>query len=139
MIKKGLDELDSQQKAVIVPIPCSKASFKKRGWDQMKEVSKYLNREVLDLLTVTTNSKVQQKLLDRTDRMKKDNKRFELSKKYNINDLLERLKGRQIILIDDVSTTFSTLTAAYEALKKLGFEDVKAVVWLYDLKAEKLN
>lgn len=139
MIKKGLDELDSQHKAVIVPIPCSKASFKKRGWDQMKEVSKYLNREVLDLLTVTTNSKVQQKLLDRTDRMKKDNKRFELSKKYNINDLLESLKGRQIILIDDVSTTFSTLTAAYEALKKLGFEDVKAVVWLYDLKAEKLN
>lgn len=105
----------------------------------MKEVSKYLNREVLDLLTVSTNSKVQQKLLDRSNRMKKDSKRFELSKKYNIKDLLERLKGRQIILIDDVSTTFSTLTAAYEALKKIGFEDVKAVVWLYDLKAEKLN
>lgn len=138
MISKGLDELDSEHNAVIVPIPCSKASLRKRGWDQMKEVSKYLKREVLDLLSVTSNDNVQQKLLDRSHRLQKNTKRFELSKKYNLNELLEHIKGRQIILIDDVSTTFSTLTFAYDELKKIGFEDVKAVVWLYDLKAEKL-
>ncbi len=138
MINKGLAELDAQHDAVIVPIPCSKASLKKRGWDQMKEVSKYLNREVLDLLTVSTTSNTQQKLLDRAQRINKNTKRFELSKKYGLNKLLEHLRDRQIILIDDVSTTFSTLSMAYDTLKKLGFEDVKAVVWLYDLKAEKL-
>lgn len=139
MINKGLDELDREHNAVIVPIPCSKTSLKKRGWDQMKEVSKYLNRNVLDILEVSNNSNIQQKLLDRFHRMNKSTKRFELSKKYNPKELISFLSGRQIILIDDVSTTFSTLTAAYDTLKKIGFEDVKAVVWLYDLKAEKLN
>lgn len=139
MINRGLDRLDSQHNAVIVPIPCSKASLKTRGWDQMKEVSKYLNRQVLDLLTVSVDSNTtQQKLLDRSQRISKNTKRFEISKKYNLQKLLDYLKGRKIILIDDVSTTFSTLTAAYNALKKMGFEELQAVVWLYDLKAEKL-
>ncbi len=139
MINRGLDRLDSQHNAVIVPIPCSKASLKNRGWDQMKEVSKYLNRQVLDLLTVSVDSNTtQQKLLDRSQRISKSTKRFEISKKYNLQKLLDYLKGRKIILIDDVSTTFSTLTAAYNALKKMGFEELQAVVWLYDLKAEKL-
>ncbi len=139
MINRGLDRLDSQHNAVIVPIPCSKASLKNRGWDQMKEVSKYLNRQVLDLLTVSVDSNTtQQKLLDRSQRISKNTKRFEISKKYNLQKLLDYLKGRKIILIDDVSTTFSTLTAAYNVLKKMGFEELQAVVWLYDLKAEKL-
>lgn len=105
----------------------------------MKEVSKYLNRQVLDLLTVSVDSNTtQQKLLDRSQRISKNTKRFEISKKYNLQKLLDYLKGRKIILIDDVSTTFSTLTAAYNVLKKMGFEELQAVVWLYDLKAEKL-
>ena len=139
MLNKGLDILDKQHKAVIVPVPCSKSSLKKRGWDQMKEVAKYLDREVLNLLEVSSKLSIQQKLLDRSERIKKTDKRFDLAKKYNLEELLTYLRGRQLILIDDVSTTFSTLTAAYEALKKLGFEEIKATVWLYDLKAEKLG
>ena len=105
----------------------------------MKEVSKYLGREVLDLLEVSSNATGQQKLLDRSQRLSKTSKRYEFSKKYNLKETLSHIAGRQIILIDDVSTTFSTLTAAREALKKIGLEEVKAVVWLYDLKAERLD
>lgn len=139
MLNQGLEVLDPRKSAIIVPIPCSKTSFRKRGWDQMKEVSKYLGREVLDLLEVSSNATGQQKLLDRSQRLSKTSKRYEFSKKYNLKETLSHIAGRQIILIDDVSTTFSTLTAAREALKKIGLEEVKAVVWLYDLKAERLD
>ncbi len=139
MLNKALDILDPSKTAVIVPIPCSKKSLKKRGWDQMKEVSKYLNRKVLSLLVNTSNSSTQQKLLDRSQRLGKINKRFDFNNAYKLEEALKALKNRSLILIDDVSTTFSTLTAAQTYLNSLGFESVKGAVWLYDLKAEKLG
>ena len=139
MLSKALPILDPSGTAVIVPIPCSKQSLKKRGWDQMKEVAKYLDRDVLPLLVNTNNSSSQQKLLDRSQRLIKMSKRFELDKGYKLEEALKALKNRSIILIDDVSTTFSTLTAAQTYLASLGFEDIKGAVWLYDLKAERLG
>ncbi len=139
MLRQGLEVLDPDKKAIVVPIPCSRTSLRKRGWDQMQEVAKYLDREVQPLLSSSSNSNLQQKLMNRSQRLSKNTKQFELSKKYNQKQLLSYAKGRQLILIDDVSTTFSTLTLAYDALKKIGFEEVSAVVWLYDLKAEKLG
>ena len=138
MLKEALPILDPEGTSVIVPIPCSKQSLKKRGWDQMKEVAKYLDRKVLPLLVNTSNSSSQQKLLDRFQRLTKSSKRFEFNKSFNLEETLKALKNRSLILIDDVSTTFSTLTAAHDHLVSLDFEDVKAMVWLYDLKAERL-
>ena len=139
MLNKALTCLDPEQDAVIVPIPCSKQSLRKRGWDQMKEVAKYLKRQVLPLLVNTSISSSQQKLLDRAQRLVKTSKRFELGKGYNLEEALKILKNRSLILIDDVSTTFSTLTAAHDCLASLGFENIKGAVWLYDLKAERLE
>ena len=139
MLNKALSILDPQENAVIVPIPCSKQSLRKRGWDQMKEVAKYLDRQSLPLLVNTSISSTQQKLLDRSQRLVKSSKRFELDNGYNLEEALKALKNRSLILIDDVSTTFSTLTAAHDCLASLGFENIKGAVWLYDLKAERLE
>ena len=40
-----------------------------------------------------------------------------------------------MVLVDDVTTTFSTIQAAAGCLAGMGFKDVKAAVWLYDYKA----
>ncbi len=137
-LQKALDVLDSMKKAYVVPIPCSKKTLKNRGWDQMVEVCKYLDRPMLNILENTQTSFSQQKLLDRQHRLE-NKKEFQFS---IVSDLEERLNANKIedfnvplIVVDDVCTTSSTIQKAVQVLHSRGFENVKAAVWLYDYKA----
>lgn len=133
-MQRAVDALDPKGDAYIVPVPCSRRSLKERGWDQMVQVCRYMDRPMLRILENTNEELSQQKLLDRTQRMEEGReKRFSMASAYEGMD--EGHENRPVVLVDDVTTTFSTIQAAACCLAGMGFKDVKAAVWLYDYKA----
>lgn len=133
-IQKAVDVLNPNGDAYVVPVPCSRRSLKERGWDQMVQVCRYIDRPMLRILENTNEELSQQKLLDRTQRMEKGReKRFATASAYKGKEA--GYANRPVVLVDDVTTTFSTMQVAAGCLAGMGFKNVKAAVWLYDYKA----
>ncbi len=135
----AIDELDPNGDAFIVHVPCSRQSLRKRGWDQMVKVCECIDRPMLRILENTSEGLSQQKLLDRSQRMEKGReKRFSMASAYEkmvCDGVMDEYTGRPVVLVDDVTTTFSTIQSAADCLLGMGFKNVKAAVWLYDYKA----
>lgn len=130
-LKRALEVLDSEQKAIIVPIPCSSIRLKKYGWDPMVEVAKALKRPFMQLLVNSDSRNTQQKRLNRQQRVKTSEGRFEINPE--MVSKLDELKDDQIIVIDDIVTTMSTMNSAISTLKENGFANVAGASWLCEL------
>ncbi|MEW8956987.1 ComF family protein, partial [Clostridium sp.] len=91
----------------IVPVPIPKSKLKKRGFNQSlflsKKIGEYFNKEVLDILYINKEVK-EQKLLKEEDRLANLKDAFSIS-----NFCKEKIKGKSILLVDDVITTGSTV------------------------------
>ena len=129
-LKRALAALDPLSEALIVPIPCSSFRLKKYGFDQMTEVCKALKREYLPLLVNSSSYAVQQKKLDRAQRIEQSAGKFMLN--LSIPDI-DALKSRHVIVVDDIVTTMSTMNAAITVLRDNGFSDVSGASWLAEL------
>jgi ComF family protein len=117
-----------QHNTIVLPIPLYKIRERTRGFNQAellaKEIAKYLN------LSLETN------ILKRTvSTIPQVNVKDHEKRKANIKDVFEihpssltRLRGANIILVDDVSTTGATLSEAGKVLKKSGIKQVWALV-----------
>lgn len=116
-IKKNID----YSNYILTYIPLSKKSKKKRGFNQCeyisKKISRILNIEVLEIL-VKDKETIEQKKLKKHERSKNIQGAF---KKKNGIDI----KGYNIILIDDVSTTGNTMMEAYRILQKNSVKNIK--------------
>jgi ComF family protein len=108
---------------VIVPIPLGKARLKERGYNQIAMVARPLSLKLgmeycPDALVRTRESRSQVGL-------------SAMERKQNVqnafNAIEEKVDGRTILLVDDVSTTGATLSSAAEALYASGATDVYAV------------
>lgn len=106
----------------IVPIPPRPDKIKRKGWDQIQELTKYLkyyhNIKVYDILQRNDNQ--QQKKLNRQERLE------HIKSAYKIKDNIKNLP-KEVILLDDIITTGSTLESCAKILKNNGIQDVKAV------------
>ena len=127
-----LDELHdmhtfgSMERPLIVPIPLSKKSLAKRGYNQSALIAKRLSfiddssfKLEKDVLYKTRDTKNQMEIKDRKKRLQNLHGCFEVKNP-------ERVLGRNIILIDDVVTTGATLIEAKKVLKKAGAKKVIA-------------
>ncbi len=112
---------------VLVPIPLSKARLRERGYNQTELVAKAIVK-----LDQNQNFKLKTmwlKKIKETPRqahIKNRNERL-----LNLKDSFEvsadtEVKGKNIILLDDVTTTGATLSEARKALKNAGARDVVA-------------
>ncbi len=102
-------------------IPLSKKSRKKRGFNQCeyiaKKVSEKLNIEVIEVL-IKYKDTVEQKTLNKHERGTNIKGAFKIKKGISIS-------GCNIILIDDITTTGSTMMEAYKILQENSVKSIK--------------
>lgn len=110
----------------VVPVPLSKGSKKKRGYNQSliiaRELSFMIDAPCADILIKPRETQMQ-KCLDMKSRLTNMQGAFELNKKaFDIKD-------KTILVIDDVCTTGSTLSEAARVLKESGAGKVYAAAF----------
>lgn len=111
-----LEILFSDRIDVIVPVPISLTSFIKRGFNLVDELFKDValrNRKTyLKILGKKVISK-EQKKLRKEERISLVRKSFFIKRKVN-------LEAKNVLIVDDVFTTGSTINICYELVKGLG-------------------
>ena len=116
-----LDQIEN--KYVLMPVPLHKSRLRKRGYNQAyeiaKELSKATGRKIDTSLTRNKKTEMQAQL---KFKQRAENVR-------NAFEVKKELKNKNILLIDDVMTTGSTLKECAKTLLKSGAIDVKVLVF----------
>ena len=109
----------------LVPVPSGLRSLEKRGFTPAEEIAKRISLR-LDIPienALTANiDKIEQKTLTRKSRKINARNSFHIAKHADI-------QGKRLLIIDDVTTTGSTLSALAEILLGAGAADVSAAVF----------
>lgn len=110
---------------IIVPIPLHFFREKSRGFNQAKLlgeiVARHFNLPIIDALKRTKNNDSQAKCKDSESRAKNVADCFKIKNSENI-------KGKNIILIDDVFTSGATMAEAAKILKQNGCRKIISLV-----------
>jgi competence protein ComFC len=112
---------------ILIPVPISKEKMKIRGFNQCEYIASKL-MEFSDTNTFTINNKVLIKTTDTQSQTKKNrNQRLNnLKDSFAVTDE-SKVCGKNIILLDDVTTTGATLKEASKTLKKAGARKIFCV------------
>ena len=128
-----LDYLAEQQELsyfmnpLIIPVPLSKKRLRERGFNQVsfliKSISKQVHAEYRNDILIRKHHTEKQALI------RERKKRFEnVRGVYAVKNGKEKeLRGRDIILVDDLSTTGATLLELRKVVRKVGARKVIAV------------
>lgn len=123
LVQKRLGLLEFDSIDLITPVPLHWRRKRWRGYNQAeligKVVSKHINVELFDCLKRNryTQTQTKRKRWQRKQAMKEV---FGLKKKY-----VAMIKGRRVLLIDDVCTTGATANECAEILMKHGAKEVQ--------------
>lgn len=118
---------------VLVPIPLSKKRYKERGYNQANEIALGLkeysenclgkNREIFEinknLVEKWKDTKAQAKIANRNERIENIKNCFRINPEKELS-----IKGRTVIVIDDITTTGSTLNEVMAIIKENGAKKV---------------
>ena len=114
---------------VVVPIPTVRSHVRQRGYDQADLIARHFcqlrNYPIEKLLQRSSNTT--QHIVGRVERQEQASQAFALN-------TTQDLTGRIIVLVDDIITTGSTVTAAAHLLKNAG-----ATVWVVALAYQPLD
>lgn len=102
---------------VLVPVPLHRKKLRQRGYNQ----SELLAREIAKFAGLPVNSNSLRRVKDsqpQTRAVRVDVRRANVNNAFQCSDL--HLTGKQVVLIDDVCTSGSTLEACAVALKSAG-------------------
>lgn len=125
-----LSVMENFRQPILIPIPLSKKRYKERGYNQAelicRELIKINNlrhgvdwKLEKDILIKIKETEHQANIKDRKDRLKN------LANSFSVKNP-EIIKNKNIILIDDVTTTGATLTEAKKILKQSGAKKIIA-------------
>lgn len=123
---------------ILIPIPMHSSDIRRRGYNQAeliaKEVGRIIGKPCVCNNAVKIRKTEQQKKLSRTER------RSNLRDSFDIRDS-SVLRGKNILLIDDVCTTGSTMEELTRLIKHSGANEVYCAACCktpsYSLKAQK--
>jgi ComF family protein len=113
---------------IVAPVPLHRWRLLRRRFNQAAVLAQAIARidgvrVQVDLLC-RTKPTVMQKGMDRAARFENQSQSIEIRKPCR-----EQLKGRTVLLVDDVMTTGATLSACAEACKQAGAEKVNVAVF----------
>lgn len=104
---------------LFIPVPLHWTRFAWRGYNQAeiiaKHIGKRLNIPTLNIVKRTHRTAFQSKL-DSQQRQKNVEMAFEIKSKYIVNN---PIKGKNIVIIDDLFTTGATIKSVARSLSKL--------------------
>lgn len=110
---------------IIVPVPSGKKAIERRGFSSAKVIAKRIsyrmNIPICEAVCAVKN-KVEQKSLTAKGRAENAKKCFYFNTKSSV-------EGKRVLLVDDVTTTGSTLSAVAGILLKAGAAEVVACVF----------
>lgn len=127
-----LSTMENFRNAILIPIPLSRKRFRERGYNQAELIchklieldgGKNFTLEK-DVLIKSKETEHQARIRDRVLRLKNLSGSFAI--KNDKQNILELLKGKNIILIDDITTTGATLNEARKILKQAGARKIIA-------------
>lgn len=129
-----LSVMENFNNAILIPIPLSPKRYRERGFNQAELICQELIK--INILRHSVDFKLESNILikpretkhqahikDRNDRLKNLINSFAIK---NAGKNTSLIKGRNIILIDDVTTTGATLNEAKKTLKKAGARKIIA-------------
>ncbi len=112
---------------IIIPIPLHRAKERQRGFNQSKLLAKYVadnfNLELADILKRNKNTKPQAQCKSE-ERIKNISNCFQIKNSADA----EKIKNKNILLIDDVFTSGATINEAVKILKQNGARKIIALV-----------
>ena len=110
---------------LVIPVPLHPARLAERGYNQAALIAAYVARELRLPLEARglrrTRHTPQQARLDRAARLGNVTGAFQVRSAACV-------RGRRVVLVDDVATTGATLSACAAALREAGAAEVTAVV-----------
>ena len=117
MIKKLAQQ--NLKNPVLIPVPLHAKRLRWRGFNQSEElaliVSQRLNLPVINNALIRTKYTMPQAKIDN-----KEQRKVNIKNSFQINpDFKDNLKNKNIILIDDISTTGATIEQCAKTLKSL--------------------
>lgn len=111
---------------IITPVPISKGSFKQRGFNQAellaKQISKVIKKRMYPHLLVRIKETPSQTELTKEERERNLLCAFKANEPGKIN-------GKNILLVDDVYTTGSTIKECTRILMEAGAQSVAVITW----------
>ena len=120
---KGISKKDIEY--VVVPVPLGKRRLRERGFNQSLTIARYVSKGLnlaIDYLSLRRIKETEQQSVLGTE-----------ERKRNVRNAFEvfgdALKGKGIILVDDVATTGSTLNECAKALRRAGVEEIRCLVF----------
>lgn len=115
-------------KPVLVPIPLSTKRMRERGYNHAElltsYVAQYFDLKIKTKILVRIKDTKAQYKLNKAQRIENISGAFAVSDKYNKENIPEN-----IILVDDITTSFTTLKEATKILKKAGVKRVLGVTF----------
>lgn len=127
-VARQMRRLVTEEDVLMAPVPLHRWRLWGRGYNQAALIGRALARDagavfIPDLLMRSKATPVLRGL-GPLDRRKAVRGAFKLSPRY-----ADRIKGRDILLIDDVYTTGATANACAAALKRAGASSVRVCCW----------
>jgi ComF family protein len=124
MLRTLSQHLRIRDNLLLCPIPLHSQRLQFRGYNQADLLSQYLHKQLklnlyLDLHRIRNTSQ-QMRIQNRQNRVQNMDNAFQANRK--------NIENQTIILIDDVTTTLSTIQQAAKALSQQGFNDIYALI-----------
>jgi competence protein ComFC len=117
------------QADIIIAVPTSFQNMIKRGYNSSLEIAYCVSRElktpIYDNAILKVKNNRQQSTVKLSERYQNVKNAFSINKKY-----INKIKGKEILLVDDVLTTGATASECSKVLKQYGATNVYLVTLL---------
>lgn len=117
-----------QQSPIVIPVPLHRRRLKRRGYNHASllcsYVAQYFHLEMIDDLVIRTRDTKPQFKLSKSERSSNVQDAFELHNLYR-----GKIRGKTIVVVDDIATTRSTLREISKVLKRNGAKSVWGLVF----------
>jgi len=124
LLSQPVSGMQLPETLVVVPVPLSPAKRRARGFNQAEAIARaFLNTQPSDSIQLDTASLIRTRETTSQTGLTRHQRRANLRGAFAVSDRA-RIKGRNLLIIDDVMTTGTTANECARVLRRAGAEQV---------------